>query len=86
MILGTCYQTTLLGGWLADTHLGRYNTIFGSSLLYVIGAVLMLPVSFEDISYSETARLLFFAVALTILAIARNFGHLSPHFMFGFTA
>ena len=30
----------------------------------------MLPVSYEDISYSETARLLFFAVALIILAFA----------------
>ncbi|XP_067054797.1 solute carrier family 15 member 4-like [Acropora muricata] len=70
IFVGTCYLTTLLGGWLADTHLGRYNTIFGSSLLYIIGAILMLPVSYEDISYSETARMLFFAVALTILAFA----------------
>ena len=70
MILGTCYLTPVLGGWLADTHLGRYNTIFGSSLLYLIGAVLMLPVSYEDSGYSERARLLFFATALTTLAFA----------------
>ncbi|XP_067054786.1 solute carrier family 15 member 4-like [Acropora muricata] len=70
VFVGTCYLTTLLGGWLADTHLGRYNTIFGSSLLYLIGAVLMLPVSYEGISYNKTARLLFFAAALTILAFA----------------
>ena len=30
----------------------------------------MLPVSYEDISYNKTARLLFFAAALTILAFA----------------
>jgi len=70
VFVGTCYLTTLLGGWLSDTYLGRYNTIFGFLLLYIIGAVLMLPVSYEDISYSETARRLFFAVALTILAFA----------------
>ncbi|XP_029189147.2 solute carrier family 15 member 4-like [Acropora millepora] len=70
VFVGTCYLTTLLGGWLSDTYLGRYNTIFGFLLLYIIGAVLMLPVSYEDISYSKTARLLLFAAALTILAFA----------------
>ena len=70
VILGTCYLTPILGGWLADTHLGRYNTIFGSSLLYLIGAVLMLPASYENSGYSKTARLLFFATALIILAFA----------------
>ena len=70
MISGTCYLTAILGGWLADTHLGRYNTIFGSSLLYLIGAVLMLPASYENSGYSKTARLLFFATALIILTFA----------------
>lgn len=66
---GTCYLTPLVGGWLADTYTGRYNTIFGSSLLYIIGALLMLPVSKHDIPFNNTARLLFFAVALTLIAL-----------------
>ena len=58
----------MLGGWLADTHMGRYNSIFSSSLLYVVGAVLMLPVSNDDIAQNNTARLVYFAIALVAIA------------------
>lgn len=33
---GTCYLTPLLGAFLADAYLGRYWTIAGFSLLYII--------------------------------------------------
>lgn len=68
VFIGTCYFAPLLGGWLADTHMGRYNTIFGSSLLYTIGALLMLAVSKDDVSYNRTAKLVYFAIALITIA------------------
>ncbi|KAJ7372466.1 hypothetical protein OS493_018973 [Desmophyllum pertusum] len=45
---GTCYLIPLLGGWLADTYMGRFNTIYGSSLLYVVGTLLLAAVSMRD--------------------------------------
>mmetsp|Transcript_35266 Transcript_35266/g.111039 ORF Transcript_35266/g.111039 Transcript_35266/m.111039 type:complete len:612 (-) Transcript_35266:455-2290(-) len=38
---GFCYVTPLVGGWLADTYLGRYKTILILSTLYLGGLVLM---------------------------------------------
>ncbi|PHT38042.1 Protein NRT1/ PTR FAMILY 8.1 [Capsicum baccatum] len=38
---GTCYLTPLLGAFLADAYLGRYWTIAGFSLLYIIGMALL---------------------------------------------
>ena len=36
-----CYVTPLLGGYLADTYLGRYNTIILFCSIYFIGLVLI---------------------------------------------
>jgi len=33
---GTCYITPLIGAFLADSYLGRYWTIAGFSIIYVI--------------------------------------------------
>uniref|UniRef100_A0A7R9UH25 Major facilitator superfamily (MFS) profile domain-containing protein n=1 Tax=Pinguiococcus pyrenoidosus TaxID=172671 RepID=A0A7R9UH25_9STRA len=38
---GFCYVTPLFGGWLADSYLGRYNTILILCALYLSGLVLM---------------------------------------------
>ena len=76
-IIGTCYLVPLFGGWLADTHLGRYNTIYGSSLLYVVGTLLLASVSMRDemlknfgsnIGHNMTARLVYFVIALVMIA------------------
>lgn len=34
----------IIGGWLADSICGRFNAIYGSLLVYVVGA-LLLPVT-----------------------------------------
>ena len=34
---GTAYFVPLFGGWLADSYLGKYNTIYGSLLIYLVG-------------------------------------------------
>ena len=67
-IIGTCYLIPLFGGWLADAHLGRYNTIYGSSLLYVVGTLLLAAVSVSNIGHKVTARLVYFVSALVMIA------------------
>ena len=36
-VSGTCYFVPVFGGWLADSMLGRFTTILGSALIYVVG-------------------------------------------------
>ena len=79
IILGTCYLIPLFGGWLADAHLGRFNTIYGSSLLYVVGTILLAAVSvrnktlatwFDDKSFAHdhTIRLVYFVISLVLIS------------------
>ncbi|RMX54607.1 hypothetical protein pdam_00014105, partial [Pocillopora damicornis] len=75
---GTCYLVPLLGGWLADTYLGRFNTIYGSSLLYVVGTLLLAVVSLKNdmlkellgknAAHDKAARLVYFVLALVMIA------------------
>lgn len=77
---GTCFLIPLFGGWLADAHLGRYNTIYGSSLLYVVGTLLFAAVSIKkenlhtlfnnnSADHSRSMRLVYFAFALVMIAL-----------------
>lgn len=38
---GACYITPLLGGYIADSYLGRYNTILIFCLIYLAGMVML---------------------------------------------
>ncbi|XP_029180571.2 solute carrier family 15 member 4-like [Acropora millepora] len=44
---GTSFFSPVIGGWIADTLLGRYNTIYGGSLLYLVGTILLAAVTFN---------------------------------------
>ena len=70
----------MIAGWLADAHLGRFNVIYGSALLYFVGTVLMTVVSFTPSMFAElfgneTADLgriekrLYFGLALVMIAL-----------------
>ena len=37
--MGVCYVTPLLGGYIADTYLGRYYTILVFISIYLLGLV-----------------------------------------------
>lgn len=66
---GTCYLVPLLGGWVADTYMGKYNAIYASSLLYLTGALLMLPVSNDEIAHNKTTRLVYFGLSLVMISV-----------------
>ncbi|XP_020226103.1 protein NRT1/ PTR FAMILY 5.4 [Cajanus cajan] len=58
----------LLGGFIADSYLGRFNTILVSSLIYLVGMI------FLTLSVSVLKHKLLFFVALYVLAIGDG-GH-----------
>lgn len=70
----------MVGGWLADSYMGRFNVIYSSSLIYLVGTILLSAVSLTDDLYSKYfggskflenthARLVYFAIALFFLAL-----------------
>ena len=72
IFIGTCYVTPLLGGWLADAYLGRFNTIYGCCLWYLVGVMLLATVSITDdmltSEFDTLARLVYFTIALVLIA------------------
>ena len=69
---GTCFFTPLIGGWLADTLLGRYNTIYGCSLLYIVGTVLLTATTYSyppTYALSMSSKEGFLGVSLILIAI-----------------
>ncbi|XP_022792601.1 solute carrier family 15 member 4-like isoform X1 [Stylophora pistillata] len=68
---GTCFLTPLLGGWLADSYLGQFNTIYGSSLLYFVGVLLLAAVSITNDTlktvFANSARVVYFIIALVLI-------------------
>jgi dipeptide/tripeptide permease len=56
--MAACYFLPLAGGWLADNYFGKYRTIVGFSLPYILGHVIL-----------GVESPLFLAVALSLLAM-----------------
>lgn len=69
---GTCFFLPIIGGYLADAKFGRYNTIYGSSLLYLLGIILLTATTYNypaDYALSLGSKAGFLAVALILIAI-----------------
>ncbi|KAL4232605.1 hypothetical protein ACF0H5_007295 [Mactra antiquata] len=73
---GTVYLIPVIGGYIADAFAGKYNTIFGSGLLYLLG-LFLLPASAIDYpkwfgstgDLSIRAREAFFFTGLIFIAM-----------------
>ncbi|BFZ17940.1 hypothetical protein BsWGS_20979 [Bradybaena similaris] len=71
---GIAYVIPILGGFIADSYLGRYKTILGSSCIYIAG-VLLLPASAIDYeswgweATDKTAKTAMFMTGLVLVAI-----------------
>lgn len=61
---GAVYVTPLLGGYVADTYLGRYKTILVFSIIYILGLALFL---FGSVPGSIVVGLIFLGMYLVAL-------------------
>ena len=71
-ILGTCLFIPIYGGWIADVKLGRYNAIFGSALLYIVGTIALTLATYQyppGYAMSISCKEGFLAVSLILIAI-----------------
>ncbi len=48
IFLGITYMCSVLGGWIADTMLGRFKTILISFVIYICGAALLILVGYAS--------------------------------------
>uniref|UniRef100_A0A6P8I6K6 Solute carrier family 15 member 4-like n=1 Tax=Actinia tenebrosa TaxID=6105 RepID=A0A6P8I6K6_ACTTE len=68
---GTTFFTPVIGGWLADRFMGRFNAIYGSSMLYFVGVSLLCAVSYNygpTYGMNITAKEGFLAIAMILIA------------------
>lgn len=67
---GTGYAIPILSGFIADSFIGQFNTIYGSSLIYVIGSVaLVLVAAPYNLPFSITGKTVFYIGGLALIAI-----------------
>ena len=64
---GVCYVMPLLGGYLADTYMGRYKTILGFCIIYIFGLILLVVAAAPGQTQSVVAALAFFSIYLISL-------------------
>ena len=72
---GVCYVTPLLGGYIADTFIGRYKTILFFCIIYVFGLVLLVIAAAPGQRESTVAGLAF----LSIYLISFGTGGIKPN-------
>lgn len=64
-----CYVTPVLGGYLADTFWGKYNTICVGTAIYVCGMLILFVTSIPSVA-SRDASLGGFIVSIVLIGIA----------------
>ena len=67
-----CYVTPLLGGYLADTFWGKYNTICVGASFYVVGILILFMTAIPSIN-DKNSSLGGFIVSLIIIGIGTGF-------------
>ena len=74
-LLGVGYAVPIFGGWVADSLCGKYNTLYGSILMYFVGTAL-LPVLACDYSYfgpeygfDTVGKWVFFVISMLFISI-----------------
>ncbi|EDV20617.1 uncharacterized protein TRIADDRAFT_31599 [Trichoplax adhaerens] len=68
--VGTGYALPILSGYLADSHLGQYNTMYLGGLIYIAGilTVFLMTVPYQ-LPFSTSAKTSYFIVGLILVAI-----------------
>lgn len=70
---GLVYLTPILGGWVADTFLGKRKTVYIGGLVMAIGQLLLASSAFLSSSVDVEMRLLIFNFGLGVLIIGNGF-------------
>ncbi|KAL8604550.1 hypothetical protein ACOMHN_015834 [Nucella lapillus] len=73
----TTYLMPIIGGYIADAHIGMYNAIYGCALIYLIGLFLIpcSAVNYESLlgdekyELGETGRRMFYLLGLGIVCV-----------------
>lgn len=73
-----CYVTPLLGAWVADAHLGRFNTLCAGVAVAMVGHILLIvsgvPAMLPDNPHESSDRAIAcFAIAIIIMGIGTGF-------------
>ncbi|KAL8604553.1 hypothetical protein ACOMHN_015837 [Nucella lapillus] len=74
---GTTYLMPIIGGYIADAHIGMYNAIYGFALIYLIGLFLIpcSAVNYESLlgdekyELGETGRRAFYLLGLVFVCV-----------------
>ena len=72
-----CYIVPIIGGWVADSISGKYNAIYGSALIYLVGTALLPLVALPYAKYSDDdklglnyqAKAIYFLFALIFISV-----------------
>lgn len=64
-----CYVTPIFGAWVADTYLGKFNTIALFCGVYFVGIFILFITSIESIATHHNAGLIGFILAIIIIGI-----------------
>ncbi|KAJ7079396.1 POT family-domain-containing protein [Mycena belliarum] len=62
-----CYVTPLVGAWIADAHLGRFNTIIIGVLIALVGHVVLIVSAIPGVIDKPDTSLAVFALALVVI-------------------
>ncbi|XP_070544234.1 solute carrier family 15 member 4-like [Ptychodera flava] len=73
---GTSYFVPIIGGFIADSIAGKFNAIYGSGLIYFLGAILLpvVAIPFLDLSdgtheLNTSQKRFYYLLGLTLVAI-----------------
>lgn len=62
-----CYLTPILGAYIADTYLGKLDTIIVFSVTYIIGIIILFATSFQSVG--RTGSLAGYVVSIVIIGL-----------------
>ncbi|KAF9063697.1 peptide transporter PTR2A [Rhodocollybia butyracea] len=64
-----CYVTPVLGAYIADAHLGRYNTICIAVVVTLIGHILLVISAIPSVIQQEKGAIAVFSIALIVMGL-----------------
>lgn len=64
-----CYVTPIMGGYVADTYIGKYNTIAAGTAIYLVGMFILFMTSIPSIT-TKNAATGGFIVSIILIGIA----------------